>query len=394
MSETCKVVVVGGGYAGAMAANRLTQRDDVAVTLVNPRPHFVERLRLHQLVGGSHKAVVDFQEILSPKVRLVVDTVERIDAAGRRVALKEGGALGYDYLIYAVGSGSADPSVPGAAEFSYPIASLEEAQLLRSAMDELPRAAAVVVVGGGPTGIEVASELAEQGRAVTMVCGGVLGPYLHPQGRRTVAKKLAALGVTVREGGDTRVTEVMSDAVRLAGGRELPSALTIWTTGFGVPKLAMESGLRTDALGRLLTDETLTSVDDDRILAAGDSAAPSGMPLRMSCQAAARVGAHAADTVLNRLAGARPGPLDVGFFGQCLSLGRRDGVFQFASKDDNAIRWHLRGSFAAKVKETTCQKSVEHMAQEGRKPGSMTWRRDDERQQRLRDASHAGKQAA
>jgi NADH:ubiquinone reductase (H+-translocating) len=52
------VVVIGGGYAGVMAANRLTQRDDVTVTLINPRPTFVERLRLHQLVG-SHEAVVD-----------------------------------------------------------------------------------------------------------------------------------------------------------------------------------------------------------------------------------------------------------------------------------------------------------------------------------------------
>ena len=59
MTGNTDVVVIGGGYAGVMAANRLTQRDDVTVTLINPRPSFVERLRLHQLVGGSHEAVVD-----------------------------------------------------------------------------------------------------------------------------------------------------------------------------------------------------------------------------------------------------------------------------------------------------------------------------------------------
>ena len=53
MTENTDVVVIGGGYAGVMAANRLTQRDDVTVTLINPRPTFVERIRLHQLVGGS-----------------------------------------------------------------------------------------------------------------------------------------------------------------------------------------------------------------------------------------------------------------------------------------------------------------------------------------------------
>src|SRR5690606_15203876 len=64
MTEHTRVVVIGGGYAGVMAANRLTRRDDVTVTLVNPRPTFVERIRLHQLVTGSHPAVVDYRDIL------------------------------------------------------------------------------------------------------------------------------------------------------------------------------------------------------------------------------------------------------------------------------------------------------------------------------------------
>ena len=128
MAENTDVVVVGGGYAGVMAANRLTRRDDVTVTLINPRPAFVERIRLHQLVGGSDDAVVDYREVLADGVRLVVDTVTRIDAAERRVTLAGGGTVGYDYLVYAVGSGSADPGVPGAAEFAYPIATLEEAR--------------------------------------------------------------------------------------------------------------------------------------------------------------------------------------------------------------------------------------------------------------------------
>ena len=137
----------------------------------------------------------------------------------------------------------------------------------------------------------------------------MLGPYLHPRGRRSVAKRLAKLGVTVLEGPDAKVTAVTRDAVRLSDGRELPSAVTIWTAGFGVPDLAARSGLSTDALGRLLTDETLTSVDDERIVAAGDSAAPSDLPFRMSCQAAVPLGAHAADTVLSRIAGEQPAPI-------------------------------------------------------------------------------------
>ena len=61
MAENTDVIVVGGGYAGVMAANRLTRRDGVTVTLINPRPAFVERIRLHQVVGGSNDALVDYQ---------------------------------------------------------------------------------------------------------------------------------------------------------------------------------------------------------------------------------------------------------------------------------------------------------------------------------------------
>ncbi|NUP26150.1 MAG: FAD-dependent oxidoreductase [Nocardia sp.] len=384
MTGHIDVIVIGGGYAGVMAANRLTQRDDLTVTLVNPRASFVERVRLHQVVGGSHQAVVDYRQVLGERVRLVVDTVERIDAAEQRVTPAAGGTLGYDYLIYAVGSGSADANVPGAVEFAHPIAGLEEAQRLRAVIESAPATAAVTVVGGGSTGIEVAAELAEQGRVVTLVCGGVLGPYLHPRVRRSVAGRLARLGVTVLEGGEARVTSVTRDTVQLSGGRTLPSAVTIWTAGFSVPDLATRSGLSTDAAGRLRTDETLTSVDDRHIVAAGDSAAPSDLPLRMSCQTARPLGAHAADTVLARIAGARPADINIGYFGQCIALGRRAATLQLAAEDDTANRFSIGGRLAAGIKERACRGVVKELADEAAEPGSFTWGfKDDKRRQLL-----------
>jgi NADH dehydrogenase len=384
MTGNTDVVVIGGGYAGVMAANRLTQRDDVTVTLINPRPSFVERIRLHQLVGGSDHAVVEYGEVLAEGVQLVVDTVTRIDAVERSVKLATGGTAGYDYLIYAVGSGSADPSVPGAAEFTYPTASLEEAQRLRSVVNGAPATAPVTVVGGGPLGIETAAELAELGRTVTLVCGEQLGPYLHPRGRRSVANGLSKLGVTVLDGPGAKVTTVTRDAVQLSDGRELPSTVTIWTAGFGVPDLAGRSGLSTDPLGRLLTDETLTSVDDERIVATGDAAAPSDLPLRMSCQAALPLGSHAADTVLSRIAGEQPADFSKGIAAMCISLGRRAGVFQLAHSDDTAMTLHLSGRLGAKLKEAACKSPIKQLADEARKPGSHAWPvKDAKRQQRL-----------
>uniref|UniRef100_A0AAU1ZQ68 FAD-dependent oxidoreductase n=1 Tax=Streptomyces sp. NBC_00093 TaxID=2975649 RepID=A0AAU1ZQ68_9ACTN len=383
MTGNIEVVVIGGGYAGVMAANRLTQRADVSVTLINPRPSFVDRIRLHQMVGGTGEAVVDYRKVLAEKVRLVVDTVARIDAAGCAVTLVSGGTVGYDHFVYAVGSGSAAPSVPGAAEFAYPIAGLEEAQRLRPVLDAEAVTAPVTVVGGGPTGIETAAELAERGRTVTLVCGGPLGPSLHPRGRRSVAERLTALGVTVLDGPDTKVTAVTRDAVRLTDGRELSSAVTIWTAGFGVPDLAARSGLRTDALGRLITDDTLTSVDDTRIVAAGDSAAPSDLPFRMSCQAAVQLGPQAAETVLSRIAGEQPVPVEVGFVGTCISLGRRAGIFQVMTKDDTARKYYIGGLPGAKVKELICRSIPWQLSYEARKPGARTWWTKDAKRREL-----------
>lgn len=371
-AQKTQVVVVGGGYAGTMAANRLRQRRDIDITLVNARPVFVERIRLHQLVADTGAATADYATLLGDGIRLVVDTVDRIDATARRVLVSSGAELNYDYLIYAVGSTGASPAtVPGYTDFAYPIADLESAQRLRYALADLPLAAPVTVVGGGLTGIETASELAERGRQVTLVCGEALGPSLSRRGRRSVAKRLRGFGVNVLEA--ATVTEVRWDAVVLSDGAVLPSAATIWTAGFAVPDLAARSGLSTDAMGRLLTDETLTSVDNPYVVAAGDAAAPSGQPLRMSCQAAGPLGVQAANTVLSRISGTAPAPISQAFVGQCISLGRTYGTVQLAHTDDTPVNLAIGGRTAASIKEAICKGTLWAIRREAAKPGSYLW---------------------
>ncbi|OBA57548.1 pyridine nucleotide-disulfide oxidoreductase [Mycobacterium sp. 1100029.7] len=377
MTKNTRVVIVGGGYAGTLAANRLRQRTDLEITVVNPRPVFVERIRLHQLVADTGAATADYGTLLGEGVQLVVDAVERIDAAARRLQLTSGTVLDYDYLIYAVGSTGAVPSTEGAAEFAHSVSDLESAQRLRYALTDLPLNAPVTVVGGGLTGIETASELAQQGRPVSLVCGGPLGATLSKRGRRSVAKQLHALGVSVCE--EVFVGEVRWDSVVLSDGAMLPSALTVWTAGFAVPDLAARSGLRTDQLGRLLTDETLTSVDDDRIVAAGDAVAPSGQPLRMSCQAAEPLGAQAAETVLARIAGDLPAALNQAFVGQCISIGRTGGTLQFSHTDDSPINLALGGRTTAAIKERICKGTLWAIRREAAKPGSYFWLKGGDR---------------
>jgi len=359
---TPKVVVIGGGYAGTIAANHLRMRSDIDITLVNPRPRFVERIRLHNFVASARDVTADYGSLLGKGVRLVVDSAARIDTTARQVQLVSGGALEYDYVIYAVGStGSTPSSVPGATEFSYPIAELELAERLRAAIDDMDPDAPITVVGGGLTGIETAAELAEQGRTVTLVCGGRLAPTFSEPARRSTAR---------------------------------PSAVTIWAAGFGVPELAAHSGLRTDDLGRLFTDETLTSVDDGRIVAAGDAASPSGQPLRMSCYAAAPLGITAGDTVLSRIAGTEPARFDMAYVGGSVSLGRRSATGQFTHKDDSPLDWHFGGRMAAFIKEVACKATLWTIRLEGRRPGSTVWpkrgpRPDSTLRRRLRAASNA-----
>ncbi|OBH63783.1 NAD(P)/FAD-dependent oxidoreductase [Mycobacterium sp. E2479] len=366
------VVVVGAGYAGTLAANHLRQHPDVDITVVNPRPVFVERIRLHQLVADTGTATADYATLLGEGIQLVVGSVDHIDAAGRRVLLASGAELDYDYLIYAVGStGAPAETVPGYAEFAHSVADLESAQRLHYALTDLPLPAPVTVVGGGLTGIETAAELAESRRPVTLVCGPVLGPSLSKRGRRSVAKQLRGLRVNVLE--SVAVAEVRWNEVVLTDGVVLPSAATIWTAGFAVPDLAARSGLHTDPMGRLLTDETLTSIDDERVVAAGDAAAPSGQPLRMSCQAAGPMGAQAANTVLSRIAGEAPAALSQAFVGQCISLGRTHATVQFSRTDDTPVNMFLGGRAAASIKEAICKGTVWSIRREAAKPGSYRW---------------------
>ena len=189
-----------------------------------------------------------------------------------------------------------------------------------------------------------------------LVCGGRLGPSLSDPGRRSVAKAMAKLGVTVME--SDVVTEVRADAVVFADGAVRPSAVTIWTAGFGVPELAAASGLRSDAVGRLLTDETLTSIDDERVVAAGDCAAPSNQPLRMCCATATQLAPQAANTVLSRIAGTAPAEFEYAYAGACISLGRHAATLQFTRKDDTAVNLYLGGRPVAALKEAVCKGGI------------------------------------
>ncbi|GGU84404.1 dehydrogenase [Streptomyces albospinus] len=352
-----RVVVVGAGYAGVMAANRLAavNRSDVRVTVVNPRPEFVERVRLHEHAAGVANAVRPLSGLLHRDVRLRVATVDAI--AERSVLLDDGGALDFDHLLYAVGSTAA--SGLAGSENAWSIADLDGAASLRTRLRQLPARAHVVVIGGGLTGIESAAEIAYRypSLRVELVSQSVASGL--PESSRTIIeRKLANAGVVLRTG--LRVTAVRADGVETDAGR-LPSDCTVWAGSFDVPDLALRSGLPVAPDGRLRTDDALVCAGHPRIVGAGDAVAPPGHvgdQLRMSCQAAIPMGAHGADTVLALIRGERPAPVSIGMTGQAMSLGRRDGFIQATHRDDTPREFVLSGRVAAVVKERVCRYTI------------------------------------
>ncbi|QOD45214.1 FAD-dependent oxidoreductase [Clavibacter zhangzhiyongii] len=371
-----RVVVIGGGYAGVMAANRVAASrgsTGVEVILVTAAEAFVERIRLHEhAAGAAASATVPFSSLLHPAVRVRVCAVERIDAAERVLALAGGDRLRYDALVYAAGSRATMPEGDGV----HAIADLRAATRLRADLAILPPGAVVAVVGGGLTAIEAATEIAERHPSLTvrLRTGGEVAPSVAPRSRDRLRRHLARRGIGLEEHASVATT----GDVRAALGADA----VVWCTGFRGPALAADSGLPVTADGRLRVDAALAVVGGGgRVFGAGDAAVIDDdrhAHQRMGCASALPMGAHAADNVLRVLAGETPVPFSAGFVAQCLSLGRRDGLIQAVTADDRPRRLALTGRPAALVKEAVCRQTLRWLRGEAHRGGSYSWPRGPE----------------
>jgi len=361
-----RVVVIGAGYAGILAANRvqasLTPAEGrrVRVVMVSPTPDFIDRVRLHEVAAGVREsAAIPLEHMLHARIAVIVGTVLQIDAPGRVLAVATSAGVTrepYDTLVYAVGSMAA-LGAPGVSDFAHLLSNLAGAQSARLALAAGEPGQRIVVVGGGATGVEAAAEFAEQypSAAVTLVSRNAVLGHLPAASRRSVARSLRELGVTVLE--QRGVVRVLAGAVELSDGALMPSDVTVWTASFAVPDLARRSGLEVDAIGRLLVDEQLRSPGHPEIFGAGDAVHPPssvGAHLRMGCAIAMPIGGHAADNVLAMLRDQSLTALDVGFGAQCISLGRKRGIIQLLSKADEPRAVRITGRAGALVKEFVC----------------------------------------
>ncbi|MGW5257475.1 NAD(P)/FAD-dependent oxidoreductase [Streptomyces sp. NPDC004012] len=360
-----RIVVLGAGYTGAIAAGRLAKhlhREDVAITLVNAEPDFVERVRMHQLAVGQDLTPRPFSEMFAGTgVELKLAKVTAVDVDRRTVAVHGvhgTETLEYDTLVYALGSAWNDQGVPGTAEHAHEIAGRPGALRLRARLAGLGAGQPVVVVGGGLTGLEAAAEIAEArpDLDIALVARGALGDWLSPKGARHLRKVFGRLGITVHE--HTAVTGVEAGRVTTADNKAVPAAVTVWTTGFAVHPIATATTLEVSDSGQIVVDGTMRSVSHPDVYAIGDAAlamGPGDKPLRMSCASGTPAAWQAADAIAARLTGGKLPKVPLRYFNQCISLGRREGLIQYVTADDRAVRAALTGRPAAVYKELVCK---------------------------------------
>ncbi|MEU1820795.1 FAD-dependent oxidoreductase [Streptomyces roseifaciens] len=361
------VIVLGAGYAGLTAALRLAQNPAVSVTLIDPSDRFTERVRLHQLAAGQADVTHPLSSFLrGTGIRHVAARAVDLDPAAREVRTDDGRTRSYDRLVYALGSvtdtriaggrTAGERTVEGrkAAEHSaaeQPVRTVGERAYTAESAAELGKRlldgpGRLAVVGGGLTGVELASEIAESHPAwdVRLLTAGKLGAGLSANGRAHLRRTLAAMRVRVREG--ERVTSV----------DEVDADVTVWSASLRpLTGLAGAAGLELDAEGRIVVDRTLRSATDPAVYVAGDAAATS---LRMACATAMPTGAHAAASVLADLESGPARPLRFRYVVQCISLGRNDGLIQPVHRDDSPLRSVVTGRPAAFVKEQVVRSTV------------------------------------
>lgn len=367
-----RVVIVGAGFGGLEATYRLAGAP-VTITLLDRRNHHLFQPLLYQVATASlatSEIAWPIRYLLRgrPEVTTLFATVSGVDAKGKRVLLDDGDALPYDTLVLATGARHAyfghdewEPFAPG-------LKTLEDATTLRRRIlvaferaeretDPQRRAALLtfVIVGAGPTGVELAGTIAElaqdtlppdfrnidthKARVVLIEAGPrVLAGF--PDDLSAYAQRsLEVIGVEVML--NKAVTECSADGV-MYGGQSLQARTLIWAAGVRASPAAEWLGAPADRAGRLQVEPDLTVPGHPDIFAIGDTvmmAGPDGKPVPGIAPAAKQQGRHVAETIKARLRGDSLGSFRYRHAGSLAQIGKRKAVIEFG-------RFRLRGAIA------------------------------------------------
>ena len=365
-----RVVIIGGGFGGLSAARAL-RRAPAEITLVDRRNHHLFQPLLYQVataglsatdIAYPIRAILRHQE----NARVLLGEVTTIDVAGKRVVLHDG-ACDYDHLIVATGATHAYFGHEEWARLAPGLKSLDDALAIRRkillaferaerATDPAARTALLtfVIVGGGPTGVELAGAIAEISRHVLVDDFRAIDPrearvLLVEAGPRVLAafpEDLSAKAADAlrRRGVDARtgkpVTAIDDGGVTVDGER-IESATVLWAAGVAASPLAKTLGVPLDRAGRVLVERDLSVPGHPEIFVIGDLASftHDGKPLPGVAQVAIQGGEQAAKNVIRRIEGQPTSTFRYYDKGNLATIGRAAAVAEIG-------RIHLAGFFA------------------------------------------------
>jgi NADH:ubiquinone reductase (H+-translocating) len=376
MKETPKrVVIIGGGFGGLYAAKTLSN-EAVEVTLIDRKNHHTFQPLLYQVA----LAVLSPAEIASPlrhilhksrNVRTILGEVAGFDTNARRVKLTGGGELDYDYLIVAAGARHAYFGHDEWAGDAPGLKTIEDAVEIRRrlllAFEKAERAALLsgrqepptfAIIGGGPTGVELAGAIADLARLVLAKdfkaidtrkarvrlyegSARVLGTFSE-ESSRSARRQLQELGVEVFT--ESMVTAVKPGRIKV-GDEWVTTDVTLWATGVAASPLGKELGAKTDRAGRVSIEPDLSLPGHREIFLIGDMSAlidVNGTPVPGLAAAAIQQGKAAAQNILRDLRGEKRLPFKYKDRGTMATIGHHRAVAEFGNKKfSGVIAWLL-----------------------------------------------------
>jgi NADH dehydrogenase len=354
---TPHVLVLGGGFGGLWSTRALAGAD-VRITLVDRSNHHLFQPLLYQVATAGLSApdiAAPLRHLLrrqhNAEVRL--DEVRGIDLEARRVVL-DGGTLDYDFLIVATGATHTYFGHDDWARYAPGLKTLDDAFVVRRRVleafeiaeresDDEARAAwlSFVVIGGGPTGVELAGTMAEiarhtlrgefrridplDARIHLVEAGPRVLPSMPESLSRNARKKLEHLGVDVHVG--DAVTAVDAEGIELAG-RRVAARTVLWAAGVAASPLGRMLSPACDRAGRVPVQPDLSLEGHPEVFVIGDLATvvQDGKPVPGIAPAAKQMGAHAARTLRDRIAGKPSKPFRYRDYGNLATIGRMAAV--------------------------------------------------------------------
>ncbi len=355
------VVIIGGGFAGLSAARQLA-RAAVRITLIDRTNHHLFQPLLYQVA----MAVLNPADITVPirwmlrdqqNATVIMADVDSVDLVNRTIALDAGtSTVDWDYLLVASGARHAYFGHPEWEANAPGLKSIEDALEMRrrfllsfeaaeraSAAGERDALLTFVIVGGGPTGVELAGMIPEithhtlrrdfrridtrTARVILLEAGPRILPQFPADLSARAKRDLEDLGVDVRLG--TAVTGVDDDGVTLANGERILAHTVFWGAGNQASPLAKQLGVPLDRAGRVIVESDLSIPGHEHVFAVGDIAAvmtPAGTPVPAVAPAANQMGEHAAKGILNDLRGSSRTPFTYFNKGDLATIGRYRAV--------------------------------------------------------------------